>query len=292
MTNGLLFFAHNNPEIDYLKLACVSSSMARFNLGMEDITVVTASNSYEYTSKNLDVEKYIPNLILADKDKEFKRRNYRNYRDTNHTVKSLSFYNANRCDSFEISPYDETIVLDVDYMILSDSLNNCWGHKNELMLHHDVKDIQSKREDSWRRVDDVGITMYWATVCYFQRTAYTQSFFDVVKHVKENWPFYKELYGLPGTLYRNDYSFSIAAHVMNGFQSEAQEQLPIEKMYKTFDWDDIHEINDVNDITLFVEKARTNADFHLCRWKDVDLHIMNKWALQRHADKLLEMYYE
>ena len=129
MTNGLLFFAHNNPEIDYLKLACVSSSMARYNLGMENITVVTDSNSYEYTSKNIDVEKYIPNLILADKDQEFKRINYRNYRDTNHTVKSLSFYNANRCDSFDIPFHDETIILDVDYMILSDSLNNCWGHK-------------------------------------------------------------------------------------------------------------------------------------------------------------------
>ena len=67
MTNGLLFFAHNNPEIDYLKLACVSSSMARYNLGIENITVVTDSNSYKYT-KNIDVEKYIPNLILADKD--------------------------------------------------------------------------------------------------------------------------------------------------------------------------------------------------------------------------------
>ena len=160
------------------------------------------------------------------------------------------------------------------------------------MLHYDIQDIQFKRDNTWRRVDDTGITMYWATVCYFQKTAYTQSFFDIVKHVKENWAFYKELYNLPGTLYRNDYSFSVAAHVMNGFQSEAQEQLPIEKMYKTFDWDDIHSINDVNDITLFIEKARTNADFHLCRWKDVDLHIMNKWALQRHADTLLEMYYE
>ena len=125
MTNGLLFFAHNNPLNRLFKTCVISSTMARYNLGIENITVVTDSNSYEYTSKNIDVEKYIPNLILADKDQEFKRINYRNYRDTNHTVKSLSFYNANRCDSFDISPYDETIILDVDYMILSDSLNNC-----------------------------------------------------------------------------------------------------------------------------------------------------------------------
>ncbi len=292
MSKGLLYYAHNNPEIDYLKLACVSCAMAKYNLGIENITVVTDSNSLEYTSKNIDVDKYIPNIILTDKDPEFKAKNFRNYRDTNHTVKTLSFYNANRCDAYQVSPYDQTIILDVDYLIMSDTLNNCWDHKNELMLHHEVQDIQFKRENTWRRVDDTGITMYWATVVYFQKTNYTESFFNIVKHVKENWAFYKDLYNIPGTLYRNDFSFSVAAHVMNGFQSEAQEQLPIEKMYKTFDWDDIHTINDINDITLFIEKVRTNADFHLCRWKDVDLHIMNKWALQRHADTLLEMYYE
>ena len=70
MNNGLIFFAHNNPEIDYLKLACVSSSMARYNLGLENITVVTDSNSLEYTSKIINVDKYIPNIILTDKDQE------------------------------------------------------------------------------------------------------------------------------------------------------------------------------------------------------------------------------
>jgi hypothetical protein len=290
MSKGLLYYAHNNPEIDYLKLACVSSSMAQYNLGVENITVVTDSDSLNYTSKNINIDNYVSNVILTDKDLNFKLKNYRNYRDTNHSIKNLSFYNANRCDAYNISPYDQTIVLDVDYLIMSDSLNNCWDHNNELMLHHDVKDIQFKRDDSWKRVSDLGITMYWATVVYFQKTDYTESFFNIVKHVKENWSFYKELYTLPGTIYRNDFSFSVAAHVMNGFQSEAQHQLPIEKMYKTFDWDDIHKINGVNDITLFLEKIRTNADFHLCRWKDVDLHIMNKWALQRQADTLLEVY--
>ena len=37
---------------------------------------------------------------------------------------------------------------------------------------------------------------------------------------------------------------------------------PIEKMYKTFDWDDIHEVNGVNDVTMFLEKPKANADFH------------------------------
>ena len=180
--------------------------------------------------------------------------------------------------------------MDVDYLVMSDSLNACWGHKNDIMMHRDVQDIQFQRSESYKRISDFSISMYWATVVYFKKTPYVESFFDVVKDVKENWNYYKDLYEIPGMLYRNDYSFSVAAHVMNGFKSEAQEQLPIEKMYKTFDWDDIHEVNGVNDITMFLEKPKANADFQLGRWKDVDLHIMNKWALQRNADTLLEIY--
>ena len=289
-TKGFLLYAHNNEEIEYLKIACVTASMIRYNLGKHSITVVTDQNSYDYTSKNIKVEDYIDNIIIAEKDLDFKAKNHRNYRDTNHSVKVLPFYNANRCDAYDISPYDETIVMDVDYLIFSDSLNACWGHKNDIMLHRDVQDIQFARSESYKRISDFSISMYWATVVYFKKTPYVESFFNVVKDVKENWNYYKDLYEIPGMLYRNDYSFSVAAHVMNGFKSEAQEQLPIEKMYKTFDWDDIHKVNGVNDVTMYLEKPKANADFQLSRWKDVDLHIMNKWALQRQADKLLEIY--
>ena len=41
--------------------------------------------------------------------------------------------------------HDETIVMDVDYLISGDSLNACWGHKNDIMLHRDVQDIQFAR---------------------------------------------------------------------------------------------------------------------------------------------------
>ena len=67
-TKGFLLYAHNNEEIEYLKIACVTASMIRHNLGEHSITVVTDQNSYDYTSKNIKVEDYIDNIIIAEKD--------------------------------------------------------------------------------------------------------------------------------------------------------------------------------------------------------------------------------
>ena len=108
------------------------------NLGVKNITVVTDPHSLEHAQKTLGkklIKKAINNLIVVDKDKKFKNTNIRLYKDTSHTVKNLSFYNVNRCDAYDLSPYDETILLDADYLILSNTLNQCWGHNNELMMN-------------------------------------------------------------------------------------------------------------------------------------------------------------
>ena len=287
-TKGFLLYAHNNEEIEYLKLACVTASMIRYNLGEHSITVVTDQNSYDYTSKNIKVEEYIDNIIIAEKDLDFKAKNHRNYRDTNHSVKVLPFYNANRCDAYDISPYDETILIDADYLILSDTLNQCWGHNEELMMNWKWQDVMFERKfDSLDRLNDMGITMYWATVVYFRKTPYVESFFNTVKHVKDNSQFYRDLYKWAGRLYRNDYSFSVAAHTMSGFVDKGIAQLPT-TLYKTFDTDDVHSAISDDTLLLLLEKPRSPGDFMLTKWSGVDLHVMNKWAINRISDGLME----
>ena len=212
-SRGILMFAHNNDEIDYFRLAVVNALLIQKHLGIKDITVVTDSHSLEYAKENLGedtINKAINNIVLNEKDRNFKRANIRVYKDTSHTAKNLSFYNVNRCDAYDISPYDETILIDADYLILSDTLNQCWGHNEELMMNWKWQDVMFERKfDSLDRLNDMGITMYWATVVYFRKTPYVESFFNTVKHVKDKW-FYRDLYKWAGRLYRNDYSFSVA----------------------------------------------------------------------------------
>jgi hypothetical protein len=284
-------FAHNNTEIDYFRLAVVNALLVQKNLGIKNITVVTDPFSLAQGEKTLGkrlIKKAINNIIVIEKDKKFKALNQRLYKDTSHTAKYLPFYNVNRCDAYELSPYDETLLIDVDYLILSDTLNHCWGHNNELMMNWKFQDIMYERKDpSLARLNDMGITMYWATVVYFRKTEYVENFFNIVSHVKNNPQFYKDLYQWQGTLYRNDYSFSIAAHMMSGFVDKGIPQLPT-TLYKSFDTDDIHSAVDKNTIVMYLEKPRSPGDFMLTKWQGIDLHIMNKWAINRVSEELLE----
>lgn len=290
-TRGVLMFAHNNDEIDYFRLAVVNALLVQKNMGIKDITVVTDEHSLNQGIKTLGkelVERAVNNIIITHKDIEFKNRNLRTYKDTSHNAKTLSFYNANRCDAYDLSPYDETLLIDVDYLILSDTLNHCWAHNNELMMNWKFQDIMHERVDlTLNRLNNLGITMYWATVVYFRKTQYCETFFNLVKHVRNNPQFYKDLYQWDGTLYRNDFSFSIAAHTLGGFVDKGIPQLPT-TLYKSFDTDDIHRAIDSNTLILYTEKPRSPGDFILTKWQNVDLHVMNKWAINRISEELLE----
>ena len=292
MSKGFLMFAHNNDEIDYFKLATVNAMLIKQNCDIQNVTVVTNKASYDYTVSQLGkdfVDKAINNIVFVEKDKHFKYANQRLFKDTSHTIKPLPFYNLDRCDAYDISPYDETIMIDADYLILSNALNSCWGHNNELMMNWKYEDIMYEREDdSLKRLHPTGITMYWATVVYFQKTEFTRQFFETVKHVRDNSRYYQDVYKWPGSLYRNDYSFSVAAHMLGGFEDKAIPQLPVPSLYKTFDTDDVHSAPAKNELIFYLEKPKSLGDFMLCRWRHLDIHVMNKWALNRISEQLLE----
>ena len=278
-------FAHNNEEIDYFKLAVINAHLIKTNMGVHDITVVTDIDSLEHGQKILGkqfINEKINNIVLTNKETH---NNQRRYKDTSSFSKRLPFHNLNRCDAYKLSPYDETILLDVDYLILSDALNACWGHNNELMMNWKFQDIIFGRKDeTLSRLHELGITMYWATVVYFKRCKYAETFFEFVQHVKNNKQYYKDLYNWSGSLYRNDYSFSIAAHMIDGFRDKKFPQLPV-TLYKSFDNDAIHSVDSCTNMVLYLEKGN---DYILTRWKNTDIHIMNKWAINRVGNKLME----
>jgi len=39
---------------------------------------------------------------------------------------------------------------------------------------------------------------------------------------------------------------------------------------------------------MYLEKPRSPGDFMLTKWQGIDLHIMNKWAINRVSEELLE----
>ena len=281
-------FAHNNSEIDYFRMAIVNALLVKKHLGVS-VCVVTDKHSYQHNLETIPqdlINKAIDDLIVVEKDREFKNKNIKVYRDTVNHQKDLSFYNLNRADAYDISPYDETILLDTDYVILGDTLNRCWGSKNSIMMNYTWQDINFERKFQLDRVAKDSISMYWATVVYFTKSDYAESFFTMCKHVRQNASYYKMLYRWPGRTFRNDYVFSIAAHLVNNLQQNNIPELPF-TLYKTFDLDDVHQVRSDSEIDMFLEKRDQSGEYILCNWKDLDLHVMNKWALNRISEDLM-----
>jgi len=290
MSKGILFFAHNNEEIDYLRQAVVNGLLAQKNLGLtkNEIAIVTDSNTLKAAVsgryKTL-LSKASAHIIEIDQPDQ---QNIRVYKDSANQSYQLNFRNHSRADALALTPFDETIMLDTDYLVMSDTLNRCWGHNNELMMNYDYQDILAKRHyASLKYISKTSVTMYWATVVYFKKSDYVEQFFNEVKKVRDNYECYRTIYGIEGTLYRNDFSFSIAAHVMQDYVDAQVPQLPF-KVFKTFDIDDIHSVDSANEIVVMLEKT-DNTGKILTRCQGIDLHIMNKHALERIAPSLVKL---
>ena len=290
MSKGILMFAHSNSEIDYLRMAYVNCKLIQHHLDVP-VTVVTDEHSYKHledTISTKDMKSAFDKVIIKNKDSDYKRNNTKVFRDTVHKQKSLSFYNLNRADSYDITPYEETILLDADYIVLSDTLNKCWNNKNSLMMNYEWQDINFNRKYELDRLNPASIAMYWATVVYFKKDEMSENFFTLCKHVRNNYQYYKNLYKWSGRTMRNDYVFSIAGHLLTGMKDRGIPQLPF-KLYKSFDFDDIDQVLDKNSVRMFLEKHDCHAEYLLAEWKDLDLHIMNKWAINRASNDFLRV---
>jgi hypothetical protein len=271
MTKGILVFALNNGAVDYIKLASDIAARANKYLGMP-VSIIT----------NVDVPDGHPfDQVIHLEDNS---PNTKFFYDGIDKQVRVSWKNTTRCTAFDLTPYKETLVIDADYVINSSTLKYCWDQPNEFLIYKQSFDLTTWRDDSeFVNINDYSIPFYWATVFFFRKTQYTKSFFDLVEHIRNNWSYYRLLYQIRSTNFRNDYAFSIAIHMMNGFtQGKFAGHLP-GKMFYTLDTDIL--VSRKEDSMLFmVQKSVGSADYIPARTKKVDVHVMNKFSLLRAID--------
>jgi hypothetical protein len=118
--------------------------------------------------------------------------------------------------------------------------------------------------------------------------------FELVKHIKENWHFYKLTYNLPGSLYRNDYAFAIAIHLLGGFIEDPTfvPGLPEGSMLTALDTDQFYKLNSATDATFFVQDRKEIWKFYATRIKGVNVHCMNKLSLLNNFEEIMEVLSE
>lgn len=288
---GILIFAFNNPEIDYVKMACCCALSAKSHLDNIHVTLVTSEGDFAWANKSLTEEiastafDNVEFIIPPSSDD-----NIRTHYDSPWTKFKAPFINGNRVSAYEISPYEETLLIDVDYLILSNRLDLIWNNKADFLINKNAANLRNENfHIKSRRLNPSGIPMYWATVIYFKKNEAAKKLFDLASFVKDHYSYYKNLYKFPGELLRNDYIFSIAMHILNGFIETDEYSFPIDSIKTMTQKDDIVEIH--NDSMLFLSNDDNEP------WKNIlvnvknnDIHIMNKRAFIRNSETMIKTF--
>ena len=110
MTSGVLLFAHNSPHIDYVKQAVFCAKKIKKHLKLK-VALVTDSKAYlerafPYYSKYIDI-------VITKHHKTEQHRKFWN----GSTYKTLPWNNFTRRHSYELTPFDKTLVLDKDFIL-------------------------------------------------------------------------------------------------------------------------------------------------------------------------------
>lgn len=278
MSKGVVIFAHNNPLVDYVKLAIFAANRAIKFLNLP-VTLVTENRKW--------VEEHYPDhpfdqIIEVNKEQPTQRVFY----DGALYSKNLDWNNITRYKVYEVSPYETTLVIDSDFIINSSILKIPFERTEHLQIYRKSFDLAGWRPiEYFQRINPYSIPFYWATAFVFTKNSVTESFFDLVSYIKENWNYYKILYHVDSAIYRNDIAFSIAIHIMNGkTNGEFATELPGTMTYIQ-DRDVLIEMKD-DSMKFLVEKENHLGEYLLVKTEGIDVHVMNKMSLSRTIDEV------
>ena len=195
MTTGVLLYSFNTDQHRYSNITKRCIHHIRTHLGLP----VTVVGDGGFDGVN--------NIKISPTP-----GNQRRYQD-----KMVPWYNYERANVYDHSPYDTTILMDCDYFVMSDRLLELCDSVDDILVHDRVYDI-THQHNLWDTRDGL-IPLVWATVVIFKKNTWVSSVFDMIKHVRNYYHHYRNLYRIKHKNYRNDYAFAIALHQMYGFNS-------------------------------------------------------------------------
>ena len=268
-SKGAVIFAYNNPSIDYVALAEVNARLIKKHLGLPT-TLIT---------DQLISSDHFDNIIIVENN-EVNERTFKWYNKT----ETVNWRNIGRYDVIDLTPYDRTILLDADYIVATNELSKIIDSNVELSAFKNALDVTGR---DILQIDEHinfnSLEMYWATVIVFDKTEYTKKIFSLMKSIKENWEYYRDLYNFQRPTYRNDFSFTIAVNSLEGFSNS----------FSNIPWglptlgteDCVEKISDKQEFIISYNGYRGNHPVKEITFWPGDLHVMNKKQI---STKLLE----
>ena len=204
MTKGVLLFCFDTPDFKYHKLLEKCVGLIKKNLKLE-ITVVTNFETY----KNLKPLGFVNYKFIEP--------------ELGNKKKGLEWLNVDRHMAYELSPYDVTLVMDIDYFPFTDNLRQFLDTRYEFLISKNAHDLTNRNSFDTRKFSM--IDMVWATVFVFKKGKKAKRIFDMIKYVKQYYSYFIDLYRVFDVKFRNDYAFAIALEQANGMIT--YETLPI-----------------------------------------------------------------
>ena len=115
MSKGIVLFALNNERVDYFDLATFCALQAKKHLKLP-VTIVTDRNTYDRKQEYFDVyDKVIPIDI------NYKHKSEKRFQNGFYDSVLVNYRNNARYQIYDLTPYDQTLVIDVDIIVGNDN---------------------------------------------------------------------------------------------------------------------------------------------------------------------------
>ena len=195
MKKGVLLFCFDTVDHKYHKILERCVYLLKKNLKLE-ITVVT---NFE-TFKNLRPLGFINYKFIEP--------------EIGNKKNGQEWKNVDRHMAYELSPYDTTLVMDIDYFPFTDNLRKFLDTKYDFLISKNAYDLTNRNSFDSRRFSI--IDMVWATVFVFRKSKKAKRIFNMIKYVKQYYTYFLDLYRVRDRRFRNDYAFAIALEQASG----------------------------------------------------------------------------
>lgn len=251
MTRGALLFAFNNETTDYYRGAVYAAKRINHFLNLP-VTLVTDKNTILNRNSSYNFDK----VILAEAD-------------NNNRLNRSTWINKGRYRAFDLSPYDETLLLDVDYIVSSSQLSRLFDGYSDFMCHNTIRYLLT--DNVSEAISKESFNTLWATVIKFDKTDRSKQIFDTLHRVQDNYEYYSQLHKFTSFPYRNDYGLTLAHRIVNGHCDEPRDYIPWSLLHVGHA---LHVRCESND--KYESRFRIRLDNGYVKVKDTDIHILHK----------------
>jgi hypothetical protein len=259
MNRGAILFAFNSPKYNYYDMAEYTAKRINHFVDLP-VTIVTDENSINKKSKYK-----FDKVVTVEPDKS----NIREYQ---------VWINKGRFQAYDLSPYDETILLDADYMVNSDKLSKLFQIDTDFCCH-DTTSFFMHPGAPQEVLSSYSYKTLWATVVMFKKSQRSKHIFECLEMVQKNYEHYANIHNFIAGVYRNDYALTLALRIANGHKILPEDIIPWNLLHvgkNTQVHADTNKKFNTEYTVMFDNWQRGKIRKEYITIKDCDFHVMNK----------------